>query len=160
MKKQLVLILAVLLFSESRLIAQNDSIVSLPPITITATSEVGTSVNNAFMKTFPDAMNVSWYKFDKDYLSRFIENDMDHNALFKKNGVLKYDVSFGYSQNLPGDVLHTVEAAYPDHQITRTFRVKEGGRDIWVVNLEGIKNYVTARIENNELEEVQRFNKS
>ena len=160
MKKQLVLILAVLFFSVSRSMAQNDSIVSLPPITVMANTEVGTSVNNAFMKTFPDAMNVSWYKFDKDYLARFIESDMDHNALFKKNGVLKYDVSFGYAQNLPGEILKTVEAAYPDHQITRTFRVKEGERDIWVVNLEGIKNYVTARVENNELEEVQRFNKS
>ena len=160
MKKQMVLTLAVFLYSGIGLMAQNDSIVSLPPITITATSEVGTSVNNAFMKTFPDAMNVSWYKFDKDYLARFIENDMDHNALFKKNGVLKYDVSFGYAQNLPDDVLQTVEGAYPDHKITRTFRVKEGGRDIWVVNLEGIKNYVTARVENNELEEVQRFIKS
>lgn len=160
MKKQLVLILAVLFFSESWSMAQNDSIVSLPTITITANTEVGTSVNNAFMKTFPDAMNVSWYKFDKDYLARFIENDMDHSALFKKNGILKYDVSFGYAPNLPADVLQTVEAAYPDHQIIRTFRVKEEGRDIWIVNLEGIKNYVTARIENNELEEVQRFNKS
>lgn len=160
MKKKLVLILAVLLFSGSAVMAQNDSIVSLPPITVTANTEVGTSVNNAFMKTFPDAMNVSWYKFDKDYLARFIENDMDHNALFKKNGVLKYDISFGYAQNLPADVLQTVEAGYPDHKITRTFRVKEGGRDIWVVNLEGINNYVTARVENNELEEVQRFNKS
>ncbi len=159
MKKQLILLLAIFLFSESRLVAQNDSIVSLPPITITANSEINTVVNNAFRKTFPEAINVTWYKFDKDYLARFIENDMDHSALFKKNGVLKYDVSFGYANNLPENVRDIVTSAYPDYQITRAFSVKEGGRDIWVVNLEGINNYVIARVEDNALEEVQRFNK-
>ncbi len=160
MKKQIVLILAVFLICNSRLIAQNDSVVSLPPITITAITEVGSAVNNAFSQTFPDAINVSWYKFDKDYLARFIENDMDHNAMFKKNGVLKYDVSFGYENNLPEGVHEIVTSTYPDHKITRAFRVKEGDRDIWVVNLEGVKNYVIARVEDNELEEVRRFNKS
>lgn len=160
MKKQVVLILAVFLFCSSQLIAQNDSIVSLPAITITATTEVNSVVNNAFLKTFPEAINVNWYKFDKDYLAKFIENDMNHNALFKKNGVLKYDVSFGYESNLPDDVRQMVTSGYPDHRITRAFRVMEGGRDIWIVNLEGINNYVIARVENNEMEEVQRFNKS
>ena len=153
-------VLAVLLCSTSRLIAQNDSIISLPAITITANTEVNSIVNNAFTRTFPEAMNLQWYKFDKDYLARFIENDMDHNVLFKKNGMMKYDVSFGYENNLPNEVHKMVSEGYPDHQITRAFRVKEGDRDIWVVNLEGIKNYVTARIENDEMEEVQRFNKS
>ena len=160
MKKQFIFILAVLLFSTSRLVAQNDSIVSLPAITITANTEVSSVVNNAFTRTFPEAINLQWYKFDKDYLARFIENDMDHNALFKKNGMMKYDVSFGYENNLPDDIHKMVSEAYPDYKITRAFRVKEGDRDIWVVNLEGIKNYVIARIENNELEEVQKFNKS
>jgi hypothetical protein len=154
------MIVAFLLACWSPSFAQEDSVVTLPTITVTSTADVPSVVNNALDRTFPDAFNLSWYKYDKDYLARFIENDMDHNALFKKNGVLKYDVSFGYESNLPEDVLQMVQASYPDHKITRTFRVQEGGRDIWVVNLESINNYVIARVEQDQLEEVQRFNKS
>lgn len=160
MKTRIFIILAFLLACGKPSFAQEDSVITLPTITVTSTAEVPSVVNRAFDKTFPEAMNLSWYKYDKDYLARFIENDMDHNALFKKNGMLKYDVSFGYESNLPEDVLQTVQGAYPDHKITRTFRVQEGGRDIWVVNLESLNNYVIARVEENQLEEVQRYNKS
>ncbi len=160
MKKKFVFIMAVLLFSNSWLMAQKDSVVSLPIITVTATTQVSNELNDAFFKAFPDAINVNWYKFDKDYLVKFIQNDMEHNSLFKKNGWMKYDVSFGYAENLPDQHRQMVEDAYPEFKIIRTFRVVEGGRDIWVVNLESINSFVTTRLENNELEEVQRFNKS
>lgn len=160
MKKQVVILLTVFLFAGGRLLAQKDSVVSLPPITVTATTQISNVLANAFEKTFPEAINVYWYKFDKDYLAKFIENDMSHNALFRKNGVMKYDVSFGYADNLPAETRQMVESAYPEYNITRAFRVKEGGRDIWVVNLESVNSYVTARVEDNELEEVQHFTKS
>jgi hypothetical protein len=38
---------------------------------------------------------------NKFYLARFIENDMKHQALFTKNGYLKYDISYGREQQLP-----------------------------------------------------------
>ncbi|HSN08993.1 MAG TPA: hypothetical protein VLS85_08135 [Hanamia sp.] len=160
MKKKFVFMIVALLFSNAWLMAQKDSIVALPTITVTATTQVSEKLNDAFFKAFPDAINVNWYKLDKDYLAKFIENDMEHNSLFKKNGWMKYDVSFGYAENLPEEHRRMVENAYPDHKIIRAFRVLEEGRDIWVVNLEGTNNYVIARVENSELEEVQRFNKS
>jgi hypothetical protein len=160
MKTRIIIILAFLLACGRPSFAQEDSVITLPTITVTSTTEVPSIVNTFFDRNFPDAFNLSWYKYDKDYLARFIENDMDHKALFKKNGVLKYDVSFGYESNLPENVLQMVQGAYPDHKIIRTFRVQEGGRDIWVVNLESLNNYVIARVEQDQLEEVQRFNKS
>jgi hypothetical protein len=161
MKAQILIVLSALLFCNSLVSAQDkDSLVSLPEITVTGSTKISNVLNTAFVKTFPDAQNVRWYKQSKDYLAKFIQNDMDHNALFKKNGALKYDVSFGYEGDLPEAVRNLVEADYSDFKITRAINVKEGGRDIWVVNLEGIKNYVIVRVENQELEEVQRYKKS
>jgi len=161
MKRQIMIILSALLFCNSQLFAQDkDSVVSLPEITITNSSKVSNVLNTAFVKTFPDAENVRWYKLSKDYLAKFIKNDMDHNALFKKNGSLKYDISFGYQENLPEDIRNLVESSYSDFKITRAVEVKEAGRDIWVVNLEGMNNYVIARVEDQQLEEVERFKKT
>ncbi len=161
MKKQMLAFLAVFLFCNSQLFAQGkDSIVSLPEITVSKTVKVSNVLENALKKSFPEAENLRWYKHDKDYLAKFIKNDMDHNTLYKKNGYMKYDISYGSETNLPEDVRKLVQSSYGDFKITRAINVKEGGRDIWVVNLEGLKKYVTVRIEEGELEEVERYNKS
>lgn len=161
MKKQMLALLIVFLFCNSQLFAQvKDSVVLLPQITITSTVKVSNALENALKKSFPEAENLRWYKHDKDYLARFIKNDMDHNTLYKKNGYMKYDISYGTEKNLPGDVRNMVQSSYQDFKITRAINVKEGGRDIWVVNLEGLKNYVTVRVEGQDLEEVERYNKA
>ena len=85
MKRQLMILMVSLLIGNSSLFAQEDSLVTLPEITVTGSTKVSNELNSAFSKAFPEAENVHWYKVDKDYLSTFIQNDMDHNALFKKN---------------------------------------------------------------------------
>lgn len=155
------IILASLLLGNSQLFAQEkDSLITLPEITITGSTKVSNVLNKAFTRAFPNAERVSWYKLNKDFLTKFIQNDMDHNALFKKNGVMKYDISFGYEEHLPEEVRNMVQSSYSDFKITRAIDVKEAGRDIWVVNLEGMKNYVIVRVEDQQLEEVQRFKKA
>lgn len=160
MKKLVMAIFTVLLFSSSWIYAQEDTVITLPEITVTGSTKVSNDLNKAFKKAFPGAEELRWYKQNKDYLAKFIKDDVSHNALFKKNGFLKYDISFGYENNLPGEVLKMVRDTYQDFNITRAVNVKSAGRDIWVVNLEGMRNYVIVRVEDQELEEVRRMDKS
>ena len=160
MKKLVMAIFTVLFFSSSWIYAQEDTVITLPEITVTGSTKISNDLNKAFKKAFPGAEDLRWYKQNKDYLAKFIKDDVDHNSLFKKNGFLKYDISFGYEKNLPGDVLKMVQDAYTDFNITRAVNVKSAGRDIWVVNLEGMRNYVIVRVEDQALEEVKRMDKS
>jgi hypothetical protein len=162
MKKQFLAFLAVLFIGNIQLYAQDkDSVVSLPEITVTSPVKVSNQLDNAFKSTFPNAENLSWYKHDKDYLAKFIADDMDHSALFKKNGYMKYDISYGHEYNLPEETLQLVKSHYNNEfAITTAINVKEGGRNIWVVHLEGDKDYVTIRIEDQDLEEVERYKKA
>ena len=161
MKKYLVICLLAFTLPVIKLSAQEkDSVVTLPPVTVTTTSGVNQEVSKSFEKAFPEAQDLTWYKMDKDYLAKFIANDMSHNSLYKKNGYMKYDVSSGSEKSLPTNIQHDVAAAYSDYKITKVFNVQESGRNIWVVNLEGMKHYVIVRSENGQLEEVKRFDKA
>lgn len=160
MKKKLLICLLVLSLPASQLFSQDSIKGQLPTVTVTSSSAVTKEVNKAFKSTFPDAENLKWYKLDKDYLAKFIMSDMSHNALFKKNGYLKYDVSYGSENNLPPDILKQVQSSYENFKITRVFNVTQANRNIWVVNLEGLKNYVVVRVEDGELEEVNKFAKA
>src|SRR6476469_5492165 len=112
MKKQLLICLLVLSFPAKQLFSQDSVTHQLPTVTVTSSATVTKDVDKAFKATFPNAENLRWYKLDKDYLAKFIVSDMSHNALFKKNGYLKYDVSYGNENNLPADILKQVQSAY------------------------------------------------
>jgi hypothetical protein len=68
-----------------------------------------------------------------------------------------YDISYGYEQNLPDEMKELVKRNYDDYNIIRTINIKTGGRNIWVVKLEGLKKYITVRIEEKEIDEVESF---
>lgn len=162
MKKKLLLLLTVIgLFTCLKVSAQDkDSIVTLPVITVTSINKVNDQVNKAFKKSFPNAKRLHWYRLNKDYLATFIKDDMKHQSLFQKNGYIKYDVSYGSLFDLPSGIHDQVTGAYKGYDITKVAKVSRYNQDFWIINLEGIKDFVVVRAENNDLEEVKRIDKS
>ncbi len=136
-----------------------DSVQMLPPVTVTPASNVNTEVSKSFNKEFKKALNPKWYEMDKAYLVKFIQNDMSNSAYFKQNGKLVYHIGYGYEKDLQPDLRQLVTDSYPDYKISRTINVKAQGRNIWVINLEGMKRWVVVSIEDGNLEEVKNFDK-
>jgi hypothetical protein len=161
MKKNMLFIAMSLLLSQTELVAQDrEKVVSLPEIRITSIALAAPKVSDAFRKAFPDAENLSWYKYDREYLAKFLAKDMEHNALFKQNGYMKYDISYGYETNIPDETKKLVTNTYDNYNIIRAINIKAEGRDIWIVKMEGMKKFVTVRIEDNEMDEVESFFKA
>jgi hypothetical protein len=137
-----------------------EKVVTLPEVTVTSIALVAPNVDKSFKKAFPDAEDLSWYKYDKEYLAKFIIKDMNHNTLFRQNGVMKYDISYGYEHNLPEKIKSMVVGAYDNYKIIRAINIKVTERNIWVIKLEGMKKYLTVRVENDEMDEVESFFKA
>lgn len=159
MKKVILTLFIAIQFLENN--AQNkDTVIVLPEVRITAASAITTSVYSSFRRAFPDAENLRWYKYDRDYLAKFFMKDMDHNALFRQNGVMKYDISYGYEQHLPEKIKDDVLRSYDNYKIIRAIHVKAYERDIWVIKLEGARKYLTVRVEDGEMDEVESLYKA
>lgn len=142
--------------------SQDTGITTLPPVTVTSkttTALVNSKVVKAFKGAFKDAENPQWFKLNKDFLVNFIMNQQQNSALFRKNGFIVYHLSFGGEKNLPRNVRRIIKPNYYDYSITKVVKVNEADRNIWVINLEGPKNFVIVRVENEELEEVQNVKK-
>jgi len=140
--------------------AQQNGIKTLPNVTVTSTATVNQKVSDAFNASFKDAVSPTWYRLNKDYLVEFITGDMNNRALFKRNGSLVYQISYGHENNLPKDIRHLVKSNYVDFNIVQAINVKEDNRDIWVINLEDDKKLIITRVEEGSLEEVSNLNKS
>lgn len=147
-------------FSGTLFSQQTDSATTLPTITVTTKAEINQKVNSAFEKYFKGAMDERWYKLNKDYFVKFMQSDVSNSALFTKKGKLIYHITYGKEQNLPTNYLNMIKSSYPDFTITQAVNVEEGGRDIWVTNLENQKKLILVRFEQGEMEEVGNYDKS
>lgn len=155
--KYLVTMLCALLIGAG---VQAQEIKTLPSIVVTSGSNVNYAVIHSFRGHFKDAMDPIWYRMNKNYLVKFISKDQDNTALFKANGKLIYNISYGGEANLPEDIRGIVTGSYEDYKIVNAIHVSEAGRSIWVVNLEGLKKLILVRVEGGELEEVGNYVKS
>jgi hypothetical protein len=140
---------------------QQDSIKTLPPVTVYRTSNVNQKVTQAFDRNFKDAVGQRWYQLNKDYMVEFIRNDMQNKALFQKDGYLLYHIRYGFEQNLPSDVRRLVRSTYGgDYKVTRAVNVLQDNRDVWMLNLEGQRKLILIHVEKGEIKEVGNYNKS
>lgn len=133
--------------------------IELPEVKITGLRNVPAKVDEAFQSTFKDGRDPVWYSANKNFLVKFINNDMRSNALFRKNGNLVYNISYGFDKDLPENVSTLVKDKYDDYNVVVAFNVKQDNRDVWIVNLENEKNTVTARVEDGVLNEASRSRK-
>ncbi|MGN6296110.1 MAG: hypothetical protein ACTHM7_04960 [Ginsengibacter sp.] len=162
MKKQVLMpLLLGFLLGSTQLSAQDkDSLITLPTVVVSSGTTVSAEVDKAFKKTFPNAEKLRWYTLDKNYLAKFIKDDLKHQALLSKKGRLKYDITYGGENQLPEDVRQKINDSYNDYKITSVANVKESGRDIWVINLESLNNFVVARAEEDVFEEVVKVRRA
>lgn len=150
------------LFIVNDSLAQKTSMITLPDITVTSTTNVSKKVSDVFKATFKDAVNTQWSRLNKDFLVTFITGDLKNSVRFHKNGEMLYHIKYGGEKNLPEKVRKLIKSqyAYVDFSINQAFNVLEENRNIWVVNLEDNKKFMIVRVEDGELEEVSNLNKS
>lgn len=161
MKKIYLLLLIGAIFQSYTIVAQErDSAVTLPTVTITSISKVEGPVDRSFRSTFPNAKRARWYKVNKDYLAKFIKDDLKHQSLFAKNGFIKYDITYGSEKQLPESVNTQINSSYSGYNVTNVAKVSRYEQDFWIVNLESLKDYVVLRAEDGELQEVKRYNRA
>ena len=133
---------------------------NLPPVTVTAATNIEKVVTASFERTFPDALDAQWFRLSKKYLVRFMMTDQQNSTLIKNNGRIVYHIAYGYEKDLPSDVRMIVRTHYPDFSITTAIAIDEQDRKIWVVNLQDKHKLILVRIEAGELEEVGNYNKT
>ncbi|HYJ37445.1 MAG TPA: hypothetical protein VEV87_02470, partial [Chitinophagaceae bacterium] len=123
MKQNIIFFVATMLLSGHVLSQEKDSVKMLAPVTVTPASNVNAEVTKSFNKEFKKALNPKWFTMDKDYLVKFIQDDMSNNAYFKQNGSLVYHISYGYEKDLPLEIRQMINNSYSEYVISRAIHV-------------------------------------
>jgi hypothetical protein len=140
--------------------AQVSEFKNLQPSLINGSSvKVYQHIEEEFQKQFAGAENVRWSKVDKNFLSTFTINDQEFKTLFTPKAILLYKISYGKEKHLPVGIRKAVKRVYVEFVITSAIKVEEADRIIWVINLEDDTNLVSVRVENDEIEQTQKYTK-
>jgi hypothetical protein len=118
------------------------------------------NVVEKFQKKFADAENTRWEKIRNNYLVKFSQGDLEKRALLSPKGNLIYEISYGTEKHVPADIRKNVKRIYIEYAISTATLIEEANRKIWVINLEDDENYAIVRIENDEIEEVKKYQKA
>jgi hypothetical protein len=137
--------------------AQVTKVDTLNEVVIHSTSMVSKEVAKAFSKNFKNAVSPRWYKMDQNYLVKFITKDQKNHALYNKKGSLIYHISYLLgSFGLPKDVRGLINGKYPNCKVLTAIHIDQDNRSIWVVNLKAYDELVLARVEEEQVEEIER----
>jgi hypothetical protein len=140
--------------------AQTEHRVLSPAATPASKVKVSEKMQTQFHKLFSEASDVKWYDRDNNFVAIFSMNEQDHHTLFTKKGGLIYHIIYGFEKDLPAETRKLIKSVYYDYKIISAIKVEENGRNIWVVNMEDEKSIVTVRVEDGEMEEVKKLQKS
>jgi hypothetical protein len=121
---------------------------------------VSEKVLKHFNRKFTNAGNIKWEQAGDNFLATFSTGETTTTSLFDKKGRMIYSVSYGSEKQLPADVKNMITNTYENYTITGVAKVLQDDRKIWVAKLTGKFDYVTARVEDGEIEEVENFQKS
>jgi hypothetical protein len=122
-------------------------------------SNISEKVLKHFNKKYNNATQVKWYQFDDSFLATFSTGGTLTRSLFDKKGRMIYSINYFSEKQLPADVKKMITNRYESYKITGAAKVLQDNRKIWVIKLADEFNYVTARLEDGEIEETEIFRK-
>ena len=122
-------------------------------------SKVNEEVLKSFKTQYSNAEKVEWSQVNKNYLAKFKTGNMKMETLLNKHGKILYSIAYLSQKDVPANVKSLVNAAYPEHIITLVAKVTKKNRQIWVITAAGQYNDIRARVEGNQVEEVETIEK-
>ncbi len=90
----------------------------------------------------------------------FIKNEKQHKCLYNLKGNLIYSLSYGTEKDLPREIRREVKREYIDYNITQAIESHEDNRDVWIINLDDAKSFLSVAVENGFIEELSHYTKS
>ena len=113
-----------------------------------------------FNKSFKNAENIEWKQLNNNFLAMFVKDDIPTRSLFDRKGKMIYTINYPSEKQLPPYIKSLIKDYYSGYNITSSATIFQDGRKIWIVKLAGNTNYIEARIENGDIEEIENFQKA
>ena len=139
---------------------ESEALVVAEPMNAVGLSALG-KAEKSFYKTYPDATKVEWSTLsDKTNMCRFYVHNNIHRAFYTQNGQWVSTVSSYPGNKLDKKISDNVKSVYYDYNIVFVDQIDlTGNKTIYIVEIQNEKLIRKVRVENDEMEILQEFEK-
>jgi len=118
-------------------------------------------VIRSFLKSYKDVSDAKWIEVKEGFVAMFNRDGVDYQVAYTKKGNLIRTIRSYSEDNMSQDLRHIVKSTYYDYGINRVHEIETPLKPVtYIVQLVGKKELINLKIENGEMEEVQRFKQS
>lgn len=107
-----------------------------------------------------DEKKIQWDLLGQNISAHFKSKNTNTKMLFNKNGRLIYSIDYLTGENLPQEIRKKVMEDYWHYDISCAARVKEAGTLVYIINLEGKRDYINVVVEDGKIGEIAHYKKS
>jgi hypothetical protein len=149
--------------SSKNSVASTNSEVAVPQLAsnYSAADVISQKAVNNFEKTFKNVSEVKWYEMPDGYRANCIMNGVRCRLDYDKRGNWLHTIKYIDEKKLPIDVRRLVASSYLDYSITSIEQIELPHHQlVFVIHLQGEKNWINIRVSDSEISELQTINKS
>ncbi len=139
---------------------ESEALMTSGPINTAGLSALG-KAEKSFYKAYPEAIKVEWSTLsDKTSMCRFYVHNNLHRAFYTQNGQWVSTVSSYTGNKLDKKISDNVKSVYYNYDIVFVDQIDmTGNKTIYVVEIQNEKLIRKVRVENDEMEILQEFEK-
>jgi hypothetical protein len=139
---------------------ESEALMTTEPINAVGLSALG-KAEKSFYKAYPEATKVEWSTLgDKTSMCRFYVHNNLHRAFYTQNGQWVSTVSSYTGNKLDKRISDNVKSVYYNYDIIFVDQIDmTGNKTIYVVEIQNEKLIRKVRVENDEMEIIQEFEK-
>lgn len=124
-------------------------------------NDVNSRAARNFTKEYKNVSDEKWLILQDGFIAKFNLNDIEYMIAYNKKGNWVHAIRFYHETELSSDIRHIVKSTYYDYNIILIQEIEKPRNNLtYIIHLEGKTDWINLKINDEEMEEWQKFKKS
>lgn len=112
-----------------------------------------------FKKLFKDVADAQWRVEEQAIVASFVRDEVNTNVIFDKKGHWVHNLTYFPADKIPTEIRSIVEDNFINADLSLAVKIKEGGIEFYIVNIEDKRTIKQVSIYNGEVNVIKELQK-
>ncbi|MCG2612643.1 hypothetical protein LZZ85_00065 [Terrimonas sp. NA20] len=113
---------------------------------------VSATVEEGFVKWYPQATNAKWSTIEKGFQASFTNAGQKTTAVFDTQGKFSYSVAEVSAENMPQELIAFIKKEYPGYKLLQSVAIRDNVKTIYQTSLQNGNDFIKIKSIGEEME--------
>jgi hypothetical protein len=120
--------------------------------TAPAPKVVSTTVEEGFVKWYPQATDAKWTAIEKGFQASFLNAGQKTTAIFDSHGKFSYSIAQVKAENMPAELIKFLEKEYPGYKLLQSIAICDNVKTVYQTSLQYGNDFIKVKSIGEEME--------